>query len=80
MLKKQIQSAHKNKTVNRTEKQRNNALYSCVNETCVEFFHFDIVITICAIVHPLFELGGSWQRWGFDSQPFSIFVFLYFRK
>ena len=48
-------------------RNRETTLNRCVNKTCVGFFHFDIVITISAIVHPLFEHGGSWQRWGFDS-------------
>ena len=59
-------------------RNRETTLNRCVNKTCVGFFHFDIVITISAIVNPLFEHGGSWQRWGFDSQFFCIFMFLYF--
>ena len=76
MLEKQIQSLNIHRWLIKL-RNRETTLNRCVNKTCVGFFHFDIVITICAIVHLLFEHGGSWQRWGFDSQFFCIFTFLY---
>ena len=51
--------------------QANSAKASCKQN----FFHFDIVITISAIVNPLFEHGGAGNVGALTAK---LFLFLYF--
>ena len=59
-------------------RNRRPTLNPCVNKTCVEFFTLTLLSRSVQLSTHCSSTGGSWQRWGFDSQFFVVFFFLYF--
>ena len=61
-------------------RNRRPTLNPCVNKTCVEFFTLTLLSRSVQLSTHCSSTGGSWQRWGFDSQFFVVFFFVFLSR